>query len=470
MTTRPTAGTKTFAWWPPAKNARTKTAGRRVAGSMRLRVALWAFGVAGAAATTMPPEEARGQPAPADTVALEEALELSLVHSPQLAQSLASLTNAGSARRRAWGSFLPNLSVAGGASVQSQNRFDPTTQRVVTGSADSYNGSLNLSYQLFQGGRKFSELRRTESGILEAEARMASQRFTVLFQTRNLFVNALRQSELAQVAEARVARADESLEITRTRVRVGTGTRSDSLRARLELANARQALLQTRNQLRAAQFALGRQVGARGPVAPMLPGNLDPVPLALSEEEIVALAESTSPAVQAAQAAASAASSAERSARSSYLPSVSASFGSAWANQQPAFSGGTTSWNFRTSMSYTLFDGFQRSQNVSQASESQRVARLAEDDARRGVRQDVDAALRTLETQEQAIAIAREAVVVAEEDLRLIRERYAVQMATVLDMITSQVALDQAEADLVSARYDYVVAKAELESIVGRAL
>ena len=43
-------------------------------------------------------------------------------------------------------------------------------------------------------------------------------------------------------------------------------------------------------------------------------------------------------------------------------------------------------------------------------------------------------------------------------------------MANILDVITSQVALDEAEANLVSTRYDYVVAKAELESIVGREL
>ena len=42
--------------------------------------------------------------------------------------------------------------------------------------------------------------------------------------------------------------------------------------------------------------------------------------------------------------------------------------------------------------------------------------------------------------------------------------------ATILDVITSQVALDQAEANLVAARYDYALAKAELESIVGREL
>ena len=401
---------------------------------------------------------------------LSEALELSLVHSPQLAQSQASLSNAGSTRRRAWGSFLPNVSMGSGASVQSQNRFDPNTQRVVSGSNDSYNASLSASYQLFQGGRKFSELDRTASGIMEAQARLLDQRYAVRLQTRTLFMNALRQFELVGVAEASVQRAEESLEITRIRVQVGTGTRSDSLRTRLELANARQALLQAQNQLRAGRFSLGRQVGADGPVLPELPGNLAPAPLLLSEQEIIALAESVSPAVRAAAAASAVTRSQVGSARSSYLPSLSVSSGYTWANQQPAFDGGNTSWNLRISGSYQLFDGFQREQGVSQASESRRVARLTEADARRGVRQSVDAALRTIETQEQAIAIAEESVFVAEEDLRLNRARYGAQAATVLDVITSQVALDQAEANLVSARYDYALAKAELESIVGREL
>ena len=405
-----------------------------------------------------------------DTVALDQALGLALVHSPQLAQSQASLNSADGTQRRAWGSFLPNVSMGSGASVQSANRFDPNTQRLVTGSSDSYNASLSASYQIFQGGRKFSELDRAAWAVSEARARLEDQRFAVLLQTRSLFINALRQNELVQVAEASVERAEESLDITRARVSVGAATRSDTLRTRLELANARQSLLQARNTMRAARFALGRQVGADGPVVPRRPDNMDPAPLALTEAEILALAESVSPAVQAAQAAAAVARAGVSSARSSYLPSLSVSSGYTWANQDRSFTGGNRSWNFRVSGSYQLFDGFQREENVAQASESRRVATLTESDARRGVRQEVDAALRTLETQAEAIGISADAVLVAEEDLRLVRERYGVQMATILDVITSQVALDQAQANLVSARYDYMVAKAELESIVGREL
>lgn len=405
-----------------------------------------------------------------ETISLAKAVELALLHSPQLAQAQASMTNAGSGRRRAFGSFLPNVSVSSGASLNSSSRFDPNTQRVVEGSSDSYNAGVSANYQIFQGGRKYHELDRAASAQLEAEARLQSQQYAVALQTTTLFVNALRQNELVQVSEASLERARESLGIARARVKGGAATRSDTLRTRLELANARQSLLQARNQLRAARFALGRQVGLDGPVVPVAPDDLAPRPLAVSEARIIALAESNAPSVRAARAAAAVARSSLGNARSSYLPSLSATSSYSWANQERSLDGGNRSWSFRISGSYQLFDGFAREQSVSQASGSQLVARLTEEDARRAVRQEVDAALRTLETQEQAIAIAEEALVVAEEDLRLNRVRYDARAGNVFDVIVSQVALDQAEANLVSARYDYALARAELESIIGREL
>ena len=403
-------------------------------------------------------------------ITLTEALERALAVSPALAQDVAALSSAKGSRREAWGSFLPNVGLSSGASVQSTAQFDPGTSRVVSGSADSYNAGVSARHELFEGGRKFSELERTESAILEAEAQHEGRRFEVLLLTRTQFMESLRRDELVSVAEANVARASESLEITRVRIQAGTGTRSDSLRARLELANARQALLQAQNQRRAARYGLGRLVGADGPVVPQPPGDLDPAPLALEEAELMELAQSASPSVRAAQAAYNASGSSVNSARASYLPSVSLSSGYNWANNQRSFADGTTSWNLRLSATYPIFDGFQREVLVSQASEARLVAQLVQDDERRGVRQSADAALRTLETQVQTIDIARDAVSLAEEDLRITRERFRVGVSTILDVITSQVSLTQAEAELVSARYDYATARAALEAIVGREL
>ena len=203
------------------------------------------------------------------------------------------------------------------------------------------------------------------------------------------------------------------------------------------------------------------------PVAPVAPEDLGPTPLGLEQVEVLRIAESESPSVVAANANFTAAEKAYSSAKASYLPTFSLNSGYNWSNQQASFEQGLTSWNLNFNMSYPLFNGFSREASVVRAESSAYVARLQEDDARRGARQEADAAFRFLGTSEMAIDIAEEALAVANEDLRVTRERYRVGVAIILDVVTSQIAVDQARVDLVNARYDYVLARAELEAILG---
>ena len=124
----------------------------------------------------------------------------------------------------------------------------------------------------------------------------------------------------------------------------------------------------------------------------------------------------------------------------------------------------------RVSGSYNVFDGFNRDQGIARAENQERVAFVQEEDARRMVRAQVDGALFALRTSEQAIDLAIQAREVATEDLRVVQQRYDLSAATILDLITSQIAVVEAESGLVTARYDYAVARAQLEAILGREL
>ena len=406
----------------------------------------------------------------ATRITLDDAVARAVVLNPQMAQSEQSVVNAGESRRTALGAFLPSLSTNSGMSMRSMERFDPGTDRLVTGSTNSYNAGLRASYTLFQGGQRFSELGRARADLAAAEARREDQRFNVVLETKSLFFQALRQEELLEVARRRIEQATQSLDMTRAQQQVGGGTTSDTLRARLELINARQAVLNAESQTRAARFGLGRQVGLAEPVIPVVPEDLAPSPLPFQEAELLEVAESQAPSVLAARGAVLAAQEAYSSSKSVYIPSLSLSSGYNWSNQQASFTGGNASWNLNFSMSYSLFNGFSREANIVRAEYSTRVARLQEDEARLRSHEEADVALRSLETAELAIGIAGEAVAVADEDLRVTRERYRVGVAIILDVVTSQIASDQARVDLVNARYDYVLARAQLEAILGRDL
>ena len=404
------------------------------------------------------------------TVTLDDAVERALVRSPQMAQQEQAVGNAHDSRRTALGQFLPSLSASSGGSLRSQNRFDPATDRIVSGSSDSYNAGLSASYTLFAGGRRFAEYGAANADIRAAEARREEQRFLVTVETKSLFFGALRQEDLLEVARQRVLQAEQNLEIVRRRTTLGEATVSDSLRARLEWINAQQAVLQGEAATRAARFSLGRQIGEAGPVIPERPDRLDPTPLGIAPEELLLLAETRAPAVIAASEETAAAGASVSAARTAYFPSVSLSSGYDWANQNASLSGGTTSWSLSLRMSYPIFNGFQRESSVERARLTQRVTSLREEVARLTAREEADAAYQTLVTAERAIEIAEEAAAVAMEDLRVVRERYDVGAATILDVLISQSAADQANTDRVTARYDYLLARAELEAILGREL
>jgi outer membrane protein TolC len=404
------------------------------------------------------------------TVTLEEALRRALERSPTMVQQEQAVESAAWTRRQAWGAFIPSLSASSSGSLRSTQRFDQATDRIVEGSSDSYSAGISSSVTLFDGGRMFANLSGTAADYRAAEARRDNQRAQVALQTKTLFFAALRQDDLLAVAQERVRRAEESLAMVRTQARVGTATSSDTLRARLEWVNAQQAALQGENSTRAARYALGRQIGQDGIVMPVRPEGLDPTPLALSDEEIFRLAEQESPAVVAAEAATRSASYDVRDARGQYVPSVRFSSGYSWANQDLALAGGTKSWNLNLSVSLPIFNGFTREGTLQRAHFTHRLARLQEDDARLAARQQADGALQDVRTAEQAIAIAEEALRVADEDLRVVRERYRVGVATVLELVTSQISVVQAGATAVTARYDYILARAQLEAVLGRGL
>lgn len=417
-------------------------------------------------AATLAPAPAAGQ----ETVSLEEAVRRALQRSPVMAQQEQAVGNAEAGERQTFGSFLPTLSASSSGSLRSQQRFDSGTDRIVQGSSDSYSAGLSASYTLFAGGRRFADRREAQASVRAAVSRREEQRFQVKLQAETTFFQALRQGDLLAVQEARVRQAEENLEMVRRRRQVGRATISDSLRARLDVVNAQQALLQAETATRAARFALGRQIGEARPVVPQRPDDLDPRPLALTDEEIMALAEQSSPAVIAAAESAAAAAAAVSSAKAAYMPSFTLSSNYNWANQAASFSDGTTSWGLTLRANYPIFNGFQRESSIDRAHFSQVLAGLQRDDALLVAREEADAALHALRTAERAIEIAEEGLAVAQEDLRVVRQRYDVGVATILDVLVSQAAADQASADAVTARYDYILARAQLEAVLGREL
>ena len=122
------------------------------------------------------------------------------------------------------------------------------------------------------------------------------------------------------------------------------------------------------------------------------------------------------------------------------------------------------------SLRWNIFDGFDRELTIAQREADLDVADANAADVRRGVQADLELQLAELEAAGARIEITQTSVVAAREDIRVQQERYRLGASTIVDVLTSQEALNQAEVDVVNARFDYLRAKAQLEALIGRNL
>ncbi len=408
--------------------------------------------------------------APADTLTLQQVITRAQQVAPEIVQAENSVATAQSAERVAFGSYLPSLSLTTNAGLASADRLNPETNTIVSGSSDSYRAGINAGVDVFTGGRRGAENRRANALTEAAEATLIERRFAVVLNATRAYFDVAKARELVAVSQARVQRAQEGQVAAERRLQVGSATRSDVLRAQLETTNARNALATANAQYRTAAFALGRLVGADGPVYAQPYTEQAPRALPHTDEELVRLAIEQAPFVSAADANVESARANASVARAQYLPSLRLSGGYNWFNSDPTFSDGQLSWSMGLGISYPLFNGFTREDQVARAVATERNASATYADARRRARAELERVLSALRLAEEQVALNKQAVEVAREDLRVQEARYQQGMTSILDRITSQVNLMDAERNEVAARYDYEIARAELAALIGRSL
>ena len=133
-------------------------------------------------------------------VTLEEAVALAMEHSPAIIQAEGDIRIAQATKLQSVSDWLPTLSGSSGWSINSSNRFDAQTQRTVSGSATSVNGSLTARYTLFDGFRRNAQGRARSADLVSTEATYTSQEFQISLQTKQAFFSALAADELVRVS------------------------------------------------------------------------------------------------------------------------------------------------------------------------------------------------------------------------------------------------------------------------------
>jgi outer membrane protein TolC len=408
-------------------------------------------------------------------VTLQEAITRAQLAQPSVVTAQGAVGRAAAQYKTTWGAYIPSLNFNSNFGTSYSNgpsRVNQITNEVITGEsyAKSISNTVSASVDLFTGFRRGANMDAARATEVAADAGLLDAQYQVTLSAKQTFFGALAANELVRVRQASLRRAEEQLSVSVAKLQAGSATRSDSLRSLVTLGNSQLQLLTARTAVATTEANLGRLVGMEGRVR-ALPDSAYLVVVELGDTSAVRTeAEDNSPKVRAAQAQADAARASVRASKAAWWPQLNLSGRYSLNGNDSQDYRFFDSRSMTLALSYPIFNGFLRNQSIVNATTTYDATASNAADARRQVDAALTARLAELEAARAQIDITTTSLQAATEDLRVNRERYRLGAATIVDVLTSQEALSQAEVDVVQARYNYVVAKAQIEALIGRSL
>lgn len=411
-------------------------------------------------------------PAPARPITLTEAIELARRNSPQTIAARNTINANEATVRTRMSSFFPTISGSFSSGWAAGQVFNTSGDIVSRNSDTPWNWSRRLSanWLLFDGGDRNFLLRAARANVAAAEANEVAADFSIAYSVSQQFYAALAARESRSAATTALAEAEQNLRAANARVAAGAATRSDSLRAIIAVGNQQLAMLSAENDLQNANAALSRLVGVNF-IVTAAEADTALTPVAADSAQLTQYLV-TSPALRSSQASLAAASAGVKSSRTDYWPSLSASYGLtnniSDSNFQVWQSRTLQNKSFGLSLSVPIFNGLAREEAVQRARIAEMNARASLRDAELLGQQQLVQYFGQLRLAQARIAIQQASLEAALEDLRVQQQRYQLGASTQLELLTTQTQLNSARFNLVNARYQVRIAKAQLEQLLGR--
>jgi outer membrane protein len=413
------------------------------------------------------------QPAPRP-ISLDEAVRLAQHNSPTTTQARNALRVGRATVTNALSQFLPNLSVGASASNSNGITFFQGEVRPYIGDPWNYSKGYNAFLTLFDGGQRWFNYRAAQSNLRASAENDVLQQFNVALSVKQQYYGVLAARETEAAAQRQLEQAEQQLKVTSARVRAGAAIHSDSLRSAIAVGTAKLAIINAQNNLRFANASLTRLVASPAEVTAIASDTSEVPRIELDSAVIEKFAED-GPSVRQATALLDATRGSKRAALTPYLPTVSVNYGYSTSKSSPNFdwgggpaAGSRTQYGFN--LSFSVFNNFGRELSLMTATVAEDNAQATLRDAKLAVHENLAQYLGAFRTATQTIELQLLQIAAAQDDFHAQQQRYALGSASLLDVLTSQSALDNARTGLINARLQARTAKAQLEALVGREL
>ncbi len=334
-------------------------------------------------------------------------------------------------------------------------------------SSEVFSSGLNATYNIWDTGIRENNVGSSRRSAFASAYSLANQRQSVILSVTQSYYTLNRARGLVKAQNNSVVRAQANLDIVQAAANAGTAAKSDTLQAEADLANAQVNLLSAQNDLNVAQANLKNAMGVvSGDILNTPEDNL-PIPSydgdTRTVDHYVKLAYSNRYDIKQQQELVYSQGYQVKTAILQNGLSVNASITQGYALEPNKGENRT----FTVTFNYPLFDGGNSRAVIRESKAQYEQQKRTLDQLEQNVSLSVEQSWLIRELGRKRVNAAQTAIRAARLNYEVAQERQKNGLTNVLELITAQVQLTNAENSFIQALYDYYIADAQLQRNVG---
>jgi outer membrane protein TolC len=422
------------------------------------------------------PKPAASQP---KRLSFHEAWDLALAGNSQIQSAQVQIDKAEAQIGEAWAAALPNLVASGyyqrNLIIPEQLiEFGDTSFVVQFAQKNFMSGSVTLAQPLYAAGRVglglgIAKLYRQTS----REQLKVTQVQTKLDVTR-LYFGAVLAREWETVAAQTYVQMQDHLKQVEAMYREGLVSEYDLIRSQVQVSNFYPQVLNSQSARRVSCEALNIVLGLpRNQELELTDGLKDFQSEPIPSDDLLGLAlEERGEIKQLGLQQRIMGKLKTIEAHGIWWPNLSLVGGYSISAQESDFEFDDYFWQKNLygglSLSIPLFDGFKASHRVQQVKADLKLLGLQQEQLEKAINLEIIQAQSRFDEAQKNVQAQEEGVRLANKGLQIAEVQYANGLATQLEVMDAQVALNQAQMNELNARYEFITARAELQKAMGR--
>ena len=338
---------------------------------------------------------------------------------------------------------------------------------------DNYRARLDLQWPIYSGGRDDALVRAARAERGAASADLQAARADLRLEITRAFWALVTTREAEQVLERSLESLDAHVRDVRAQLDQGLVPPNEVLTAEAQRARERLSAIEARNTRGSVEAELARLIGesAGRSIVPQVRAD-DGTAKADDLAVLLALARKSRPELQAFEERAAASRARATAASAAARPQIGVNGGYDYARPNPRIfprvDDWEDSWDVSVNLSWSLWDGGRHRAERAAAEAGTRAVEARAADFERQLALDVRQRWLDVDSSRAAIEAAAEGMRAAVEARRVLRERFAVGVATSTEVLDAETAVLQAELDHTRAVSNARLAHARLDRAVGR--